>query len=78
MTENIKCITFEVECVSEELCRNCEELEIDINKTMLYADYETVGCENYLYCTHAQLCRRLLNYLKKAAEKQDEQRQEEI
>lgn len=78
MAKLLSSISFEVECISEEMCRNCEELEIGVDKTILYADDKDIGCANYLYCTHAQVCRKLLNRLEKVTDKQNEQRQEEI
>ena len=65
MAKVLSSISFELECISEEICRNCEELEVDVDKHMLYAEDKIIGCANYLYCTHAQLCRKLLNHLEK-------------
>lgn len=73
MDKVLSTISFELECISEEMCRNCEELEIGVDKHVLYGDDDVVACMNYLYCTHAQLCRKLLNRLEKVTDKQNEQ-----
>lgn len=68
-------ISIDVECLSEDTCRNCELCKIEKNTTILYGD-DKQFFENHFYCKYYDMCERLVKHFKKAIEEKNEQKED--
>jgi len=64
-------VDIPVKCVSEG-CKNCEDLEIEIDRLYGYGGDKQMFMENNCHCKHYPLCERLIGYLRKNSNSDNE------
>lgn len=64
-------VDISVECVSEG-CKNCEDLEIEIDRFCRYGANLQLFTSNYCYCKHYRRCERLMKELRKNSNSDNE------
>ena len=52
-----------IKCISEELCKDCAYMELNINQAQFWADDGTVHNVNEIYCVNFKKCTAMLNHL---------------
>lgn len=57
-------VDIPVECVSEG-CKNCEDLEIEMDRLVGYGANMQAFMSNHCYCKHYRRCERLMKELRK-------------
>ena len=67
-----------VQCVDEELCRDCEELDITAEEEILFANNQKISRGHNFHCRHYESCERVAKFLKKKAINPKNEQQEEI
>lgn len=57
-------VDIPVKCISE-VCKNCEDLEIEIDHLVKYGGNSQVFMQNTCYCKYYRRCERLMKELRK-------------
>ena len=57
-------VDIPVKCISEG-CKNCEDLEIEIDRLYGYGDNQRMFIQNNCYCKHYPRCERLMEVFRK-------------
>ena len=57
-------VDIPVKCISEG-CKNCEDLEIEIDRLCGYGANLQIFTQNTCYCKHYRRCERLMKELRK-------------
>ena len=52
-----------VKCINKKICEDCEFLDIEIQKRLLFAGDKCTGVINNLNCKHYEMCSKLLIFL---------------
>ena len=64
-------VDIPVGCISEE-CKNCEDLEIEIDRFSGYGANLQMFTQNSCYCKHYRRCERLMKELRKNSNSDNE------
>jgi len=66
-----KFVDIPVKCISEE-CKNCEDLEIEIDQLQGYGTHHQIFIQNNCYCKNYPRCERLMEVLRKNSNSDNE------
>ena len=64
-------VDIPVKCISEG-CKNCEDLEIEIDRLYGYGNNQQIFMENNCYCKNYPRCERLIKVLRKNSNSDNE------
>ena len=64
-------VDIPVKCICKE-CKNCEDLEIEIDRLCGYTADQLLFIENSCFCKHYPRCERLMEVLRKNSNSDNE------
>ena len=56
-----------VQCVDEELCRDCEKLDITTEEEIYFANDQKISRGRNFHCRRYESCERVANFVKEKA-----------
>ena len=64
-------VDIPVKCISEE-CKNCEDLEIEVDRLCGFGSDKQMFVQNICFCRHYRRCERLMDHLRKNSNSDNE------